>query len=112
MESHNPRNGKVIETLGDYCPYMKDKPLKINMEKVEQWQSKGAIATLAVVKLLKRIKHGKLSVGEVKKKGAKAPALVEEAAKLPFDEPVASPGIVGEPEIIPSDDLTESTGEL
>ncbi len=57
MESRNPRDGKVIETVGTYTPYRKDKPFAIKLDRVEEWRSKGAKPTEAVLTLLRRARR-------------------------------------------------------
>ena len=95
IESRNPRGGKVIESVGYYCPYLKDKPLKIDMEQVQRWRDKGAIPTEAVTRLLKRFRQESEggAVGEIRKKADTArakPAPVELAIDETPSEPVDS----------------------
>ncbi len=49
----SPRDGKFLEILGNYDP--KKNPAEINLkeDRVRDWLSKGAIATLTVSNLLK-----------------------------------------------------------
>lgn len=49
----SPRDGKFLEILGSYDP--KKNPAEINLkeDRVRDWLSKGAIATLTVSNLLK-----------------------------------------------------------
>jgi small subunit ribosomal protein S16 len=87
IDSRSPRGGKVIESLGYYAPYLGDKPLKIDLDRVEHWRGQGAIATDAVVRLLRRFRKeaGDSGATEVRKK-AEAPA-----PKPPKPEKVEAP---------------------
>ena len=55
-DSRNRRDGRFIERVGFYNPMLKAGPdqLRIRLDRVTFWQSKGAIASDAVVKLIKR----------------------------------------------------------
>ena len=56
MDKRSPRDGTVIEQLGWYDPIAKDdNQLKINVERVEYWLSKGAQPSRTVATLLKRV---------------------------------------------------------
>ncbi len=61
IESRFPRNGRIIEKLGQYDPIEKDKDKQIvlNRERIEYWLSKGAIPSDTVSEILLRhgIKH-------------------------------------------------------
>lgn len=54
----SPRDGKFIEIIGHYNP-RKEKELVLDLDKVEEWESKGAKPTNTVKKLIKRIKEQK-----------------------------------------------------
>ena len=51
-DSRKPRDGKAVEILGSYSPQRADKPLIIDMEKVDKWLSVGAKPTVAAQKLV------------------------------------------------------------
>ena len=55
-DSRNRRDGRFIERVGFYNPMLKDGPdqLRISLDRVTHWKSKGAIASDAVEKLIKR----------------------------------------------------------
>jgi len=57
MDSRSPRGGKVVDTLGHYTPYMKNKPLEVDLDRVQEWHKKGAIPSDAVNRLLKRARR-------------------------------------------------------
>jgi len=97
-ESQNARSGKVIENVGRYTPYLKNKPLDLELDRVEYWVGKGAIVTDAVKKLIRRKRHGDiLPVKESKSKAAAAKP-VEISA-----QPEGIPGLAENPEpLIPA----------
>jgi small subunit ribosomal protein S16 len=56
MDKRSPRDGVVIEQLGYYDPIApEEKQLKVNVERVEYWLSKGAQPSQTVASLLKRV---------------------------------------------------------
>lgn len=54
-DERNPRDGRFIERVGFFNPVARgqEERLRINVERVEYWQSKGAQTTDRVAKLLK-----------------------------------------------------------
>ncbi len=61
VESHTPRDGKILEKLGHYDPLEKDaaKQIVLNRDRVEFWLSQGAVPSDTVSEILLRqgIKH-------------------------------------------------------
>jgi small subunit ribosomal protein S16 len=61
VESHTPRDGKVLEKLGHYDPLEKDvtKQILLNRDRVEFWLGQGAVPSDTVSEILLRqgIKH-------------------------------------------------------
>ena len=61
VESHTPRDGRVLEKLGHYDPLEKDatKQLVLNRDRVEFWLGQGAVPSDTVSEILLRqgIKH-------------------------------------------------------
>jgi small subunit ribosomal protein S16 len=57
-DHHIRRDGRFIERLGFYNPMLADGPdqLRLNLDRVGFWKSKGAIASDAVEKLIQRAK--------------------------------------------------------
>jgi len=53
-ESHAPRDGRSIDELGSYAPYKKNKPLTVDLDKLDKWISNGAKMSEPVVKLVDR----------------------------------------------------------
>ncbi|OGV45086.1 MAG: 30S ribosomal protein S16 [Lentisphaerae bacterium GWF2_44_16] len=79
------RDGKSIETIGDYDPRRKTE--KIDLARAEYWISKGAQPSEKILNIIERAKGGKL-LSEIKKKKkptkkerTAAKAAKEEAAK-------------------------------
>ena len=56
IESHNPRDGRIIEKLGHYDPLEKDasKQLVLNTERVKYWLDNGAVPSDTVSEILLR----------------------------------------------------------
>ena len=53
-DARAPRDGKYIESLGFYNPLSKQKKVKINKEKYEEWINKGAQPTDTVRRLVEK----------------------------------------------------------
>lgn len=53
-DSRSPRDGRYIEEVGFYNPIAKggETPLRINMERIKYWESKGAQFSGRVAKLI------------------------------------------------------------
>ena len=58
-DSRNPRDGRFVERVGFYNPLAKDgeESVRISMDRLTYWQSKGAQASDTVMRLVR--KHGK-----------------------------------------------------
>ena len=77
-DSRAPRDGRIIEEVGRYNPMTA--PKTINLEKIADWQSKGAQLTDAVAALVKAANEGE-KTETVVKKSKKQLAKEAEAAK-------------------------------
>jgi len=55
-DSRSPRDGKFLESIGVYHPASKPAVVKIDMDRVAYWRSKGATMSETVSQLVKR--HG------------------------------------------------------
>lgn len=78
-ESRNSRGGNIIESVGNYTPYRKDKPLTVDLDRVEFWRSKGAIPTEAVIRLVRQArKSPEAGLPVEKKKKAKPVEVAQE----------------------------------
>jgi small subunit ribosomal protein S16 len=83
-ESRNSRGGNIIESVGSYTPYRKDKPLVVDFDRIDHWRSKGAIPTEAVIRLIRQARKGpQTGLPAGKKKQAKP----EETGPAPGAEP-------------------------
>ncbi len=84
VESHTPRDGKVLEKLGHYDPLEKDvtKQLVLNRDRVEFWLGQGAVPSDTVSEILLRqgIKHK--SAEEKAARMAQARKLAHKKGKL------------------------------
>ena len=58
-DSRMPRDGRFIERIGFYNPKAAENepPLRLELDRVAHWVSKGAQPSAAVKKLVKRAKH-------------------------------------------------------
>ena len=56
MDHHQPRDGKVLEELGSYDPFVtnKEERVKLRPARIKYWLSKGALPTEKVSVLLKK----------------------------------------------------------
>ena len=79
-----PRDGRYIEEVGRYNPLTNPKVIEINLEKVDEWISKGAQPTNAVSHLIDVARSGEVITEKKakmsKKAAAKAAAAAEAAA--------------------------------
>ena len=56
-DSRAPRDGRIIEEVGRYNPMTAPKTINLDLEKIADWQSKGAQLTDAVAALVKAAKE-------------------------------------------------------
>jgi small subunit ribosomal protein S16 len=63
MDSRKPRDGKSIDILGHYAPQRKDKPLTLDMEKVDKWIKVGAKPTVSAQKIVDRARKASVEQG-------------------------------------------------
>lgn len=104
-DSRMPRDGRYLEKLGTYNPLLpkdSEERVKIDMERVNYWLSKGAQPTDRVARFLeasgdlakternnpKKGEPGKAAKDRAEQKAQKLAAL-EEAANAPAEEPAA-----------------------
>ncbi|MBM6952256.1 30S ribosomal protein S16 [Enorma phocaeensis] len=78
--SRSPRDGRFIEEVGRYNPLTNPKTINLDLEKIADWQSKGAQLTDAVAALVKAAEEGPKTEVAVKK-SKKQLAKEAEAAK-------------------------------
>ena len=79
-DSRAPRDGRIIEEVGRYNPMTAPKTINLDLEKIADWQSKGAQLTDAVAALVKAANEGE-KTETVVKKSKKQLAKAAEAAK-------------------------------
>ena len=79
-DSRSPRDGRFIEEVGRYNPLTSPKTISLDIEKIAEWQAKGAQLTDAVAALMKAAEEGPKAQTEVKK-SKKQLAKEAEAAK-------------------------------
>ena len=78
-DSRAPRDGRIIEEVGRYNPMTAPKTINLDLEKIADWQSKGAQLD-AVAALVKAANEGE-KTETVVKKSKKQLAKEAEAAK-------------------------------
>ena len=78
--SRSPRDGRFIEEVGRYNPLTNPKVIDLDLEKIADWQAKGAQPTDAVLALIKAAQEGPKADTQVKK-SKKQLAKEAEAAK-------------------------------
>jgi small subunit ribosomal protein S16 len=114
-DSRSPRDGRFIETIGNYHPLDEPSTINVDNERALHWLRNGALPTAAVEKLLRisgaweEFKPGQAParVRTDKKKGlskkarARAEAAAEAAAApaAPAEEPAAEVPAVEEPAV-------------
>lgn len=76
--SRSPRDGRFIEEVGRYNPLTTPKTINLDLEKIADWQAKGAQLTDAVAALVKAANEGE-KAAEAPKKSKKQ--LAREAAE-------------------------------
>lgn len=79
-DSRCPRDGRIIEEVGRYNPMTAPKTINLDLEKINEWQSKGAQLTDAVAALVKAAAEGE-KTETVAKKSKKQLAKEAAAAK-------------------------------
>ena len=79
-DARSPRDGRFIEEVGRYNPLTNPKTINLDLEKIADWQSKGAQLTDAVAALVRAAEAGP-KTETVVKKSKKQLAKEAEAAK-------------------------------
>ncbi len=82
--SRSPRDGRLIEEVGRYNPLTNPKVIDLDLEKIADWQAKGAQLTDAVKALVKAAEEGPkadTAVKKSKKQLAKEAAAAKAAAE-------------------------------
>ena len=97
IDRQKAREGKAIEEVGTYDPMVKDKAarVKLKMERIEYWQSVGALPSDRVATLIKKVKTNrwtdqKSAPALTPQKAPPAPAAAEALAEAPAEGGEAS----------------------
>ena len=92
-DSRSPRDGRLIEEVGRYNPVATPKVIDLDLEKIADWQAKGAQVTDAVAALVRAAEAGektdtvvKKSKKQIAKDAAAAKAAAEAAAEAEGSE--------------------------
>jgi small subunit ribosomal protein S16 len=56
-EARSRRDGDAVETIGTYTPKTKGNPIKLKMDRVEYWLSKGALPTNTMHAMIKKARR-------------------------------------------------------
>ncbi len=78
-DSRKPRDGRLIEEVGRYNPLTEPKTIQIDLEKVDEWISKGAQPSNTVAKLI-----------EIARGDAPAPVKKEKKSKKQIEREAAA----------------------
>ena len=89
-DSRAPRDGRLIEEVGRYNPLTTPKMINLDLEKIADWQSKGAQLTDAVAALVKAANEGEKAAAAPKKSKKQLAKEAEEAAKKAEEEAAAA----------------------
>ncbi len=81
-DSRSPRDGRLIEEVGRYNPLTNPKTIDLDLEKIAEWQAKGAQPTDAVAALVRAANEGEKKAAEPKQaKDAEAAAAAASEAE-------------------------------
>ena len=80
-DSRSPRDGRLIEEVGRYNPLTTPKTINLDLEKIADWQAKGAQLTDAVAALVKAANEGEKAAAAPKKSKKQLAREAEEAKK-------------------------------
>ena len=64
-EARSRRDGAAIENIGTYTPKSKGSPIKLNLERVDYWISKGATPTDTMHAMIKKARRAAVAKPEV-----------------------------------------------
>ena len=80
-DERRARNGRFIEIIGRYNPCVTPSAIEINLERVDEWMSKGAQPTEAAAKLIAAARGDKAAPEKGAKPSKKAIAKAEAEAQ-------------------------------
>lgn len=93
-----PRDGRYIEEIGRYNPLTNPKMIDINLEKVDEWISKGAQPSNTVSHLVEIVRSGAPVTEKKAKLSKKAQAKAAAAAEAAAEEAAAAEASADAPE--------------
>jgi small subunit ribosomal protein S16 len=88
-EARDKRDGKYVESIGQYAPTLSPKILQVDLEKYEAWRKKGAQPTDTVLALVTRFQSGNPfpeKTNQLSRKAKAKLAAAKEAAENPAPE--------------------------
>ena len=94
-DSRTRRDGRPIEEVGRYNPMTTPKTISLDLEKIADWQSKGAQLTDAVAALVKAANEGEKAAAAPKKSKKQLAKEAEEAARMAISSPLLETSING-----------------
>ena len=105
-DSRMPRDGRFIEKLGTYNPLLNkddDNRVKLDLDRIKEWLSKGAQTTDRISRLLENLEvlpkkvRNNPNKAKPKKQAEEAPAEEPKAEEAPAEEPKAEEAPAEEP---------------
>ena len=105
-DSRMPRDGRFIEKLGTYNPLLNkddDNRVKLDLDRIKEWLSKGAQTTDRISRLLENLEvlpkkvRNNPNKAKPKKQAEEAPAEEPKAEEAPAEEPKAEEPPAEEP---------------
>lgn len=63
MDARKQRDSRSIETMGSYSPYKRNKPLTVDLEKVDKWIGFGAQVSEPAARLIARARKASETQG-------------------------------------------------
>lgn len=91
-DERSPRDGKYLETLGWYDPKKSMNNFQLKLDRIEAWQSKGALISATVQTLVNKAKRG-LSSSTTKKPRKKGASRKAEKSDEPKKEASPTPPV-------------------
>ena len=118
-DARKPRDGKAVDILGSYSPQRKDKPLTLDIEKVDKWLAVGAQPTEAAKKIVDKARkaaeeQGVTKVSLTSEPGKPKPSkkqLLKQKESAEKDEKAPAEAQPETEETEPEESETKETGE-
>lgn len=63
-EARSRRDGAAVENLGTYTPRSKGSPIKLKLDRVDYWLSKGALPTNTMHAMIKKARRAAAATAE------------------------------------------------